>query len=70
MMLTGGSVKQPLGLPRKGWEDNIKMNLRERGFEDGRLMELAFYCAHWRHVVVLKFHDICVRFSNDMFKCH
>ena len=33
--------KRPLGRPRRRWEDNIKMDLREvgRGFEDW--MELA-----------------------------
>ena len=31
--------KRPLGRPRRGWEDNIKMDLREVG--GGDWMELA-----------------------------
>jgi hypothetical protein len=27
-------VKRPLGRPRRIWKDNIKMDLREAGFED------------------------------------
>jgi hypothetical protein len=26
--------RRPLGRPRRGWEDNIKMDLREVGFGD------------------------------------
>jgi hypothetical protein len=26
--------RRPLGRPRRGWEDNIKMDLREIGFGD------------------------------------
>jgi hypothetical protein len=29
------------GIPRKEWEDNIKMGLREIVFEDGKYMELT-----------------------------
>jgi hypothetical protein len=29
--LKGG---EPLGRPRRGWKDNIKMNLKEIGLED------------------------------------
>jgi hypothetical protein len=43
------------------------MDLRERGFEDGRWIELAVDRAHCRLEVVLKFHDIYFRFSSDMF---
>jgi len=25
--------KNPLGRPRNGWEDNIKVNIREMGYE-------------------------------------
>jgi hypothetical protein len=46
------------------------MGLRERGFVGGRLMELAVHRAHWRLVVVLKFHDVYFRFSSDVFKCY
>jgi len=42
--------KKPLGRPRRGWEDNIKMDLREvrRG---GDWMELAQDRDRWRALV-------------------
>jgi hypothetical protein len=33
--------KRPLGRPRLGWEDNIKMDLQEVGESCGDWMELA-----------------------------
>jgi hypothetical protein len=33
--------RRPLGRPRYRWEDNIKMDLRERGFEDVDWIHLA-----------------------------
>ena len=33
--------KRPLGRPRRGWEDNIKMDLEEVGRGCGDWMELA-----------------------------
>jgi len=39
--------KRPLGRPRRRWEDNIKMDLREVG-EDGDWMELAQDRDRWR----------------------
>ena len=33
--------KRPLGRPRRRWEDNIKMDLHERGKGCGDWMELA-----------------------------
>jgi hypothetical protein len=33
--------KRPLGRGRRRWNVNIKMTLRELGYEDGRWMELA-----------------------------
>jgi hypothetical protein len=35
--------KRPLGRPRHRWEDNIKMNLREKGFGDVDWIHLAQY---------------------------
>jgi hypothetical protein len=32
--------RRPLGRPRRKWEDNIKMDLREIGFGDE-------HCIHW-----------------------
>jgi hypothetical protein len=33
--------KRPLGRPRRRWVDNIKMDLRERGWDDGDWIDLA-----------------------------
>jgi hypothetical protein len=33
--------KRPLGRPRRGWVDNIKMDLREIGWDGGDWIDLA-----------------------------
>ena len=33
--------KRPLGRPRRRWEDNIKLNLREVGCDPGEWMDIA-----------------------------
>jgi hypothetical protein len=33
--------KRPLGRPRRGWEGNIKMNLREIGIDGANCIQLA-----------------------------
>ena len=43
--------KGPLGRPRRGWEDNIKMDLRKVGFGDMDWMELAQDRDGWRALV-------------------
>ena len=40
--------KRPLGRPRRRWEDNIKMDLREVGGDCGDWMELAQDRDTWR----------------------
>jgi len=42
--------KRPLGRPRRRWEDNIKMDLREVG-RGGNWMELAQDRDRWRALV-------------------
>ena len=42
--------KRPLGRPRRRWEDNIKMDLREEG-GGGDWMELAQDRDRWRALV-------------------
>ena len=42
--------KRPLGKPRHGWENNIKMDLREVG-GSGYWMELAQDRDRWRALV-------------------
>ena len=39
--------KRPLGRPRRRWEDNIKMDLQEVGWDCGDWMELAWDWERW-----------------------
>jgi hypothetical protein len=43
--------KRPLGRPRRRWEDNIKMDLREIGIEWANWIQLAQDRAQWRAFV-------------------
>ena len=43
--------KRPLGIPRRRWEDNIKMDLQEVGGSCGDWMELAQDRDKWRALV-------------------
>jgi hypothetical protein len=43
--------RRPLGRPRRRWEDNIKMNLREIVFEDVDCIHLAPDRDRWRALV-------------------
>jgi hypothetical protein len=43
--------KRPLGIPRRRWEDNIKMDLQEVGGGRGDWMELAQDKDRWRALV-------------------
>ena len=43
--------KRPLGIPRRRWEDNIKMDLQEVGGGRGDWMELAQDRGRWRALV-------------------
>jgi hypothetical protein len=43
--------RRPLGRPRSGWEDNIKMDLREIGFGDMHWIHWAQDRDRWRVVV-------------------
>ena len=43
--------KRPLGIPRRRWEDNIKMDLQEVGRGCGDCMELAQVRDRWRALV-------------------
>jgi hypothetical protein len=40
--------KTPLGRPRRKWEDNIKMDLREIGIDGANWIQLAQDRVHWR----------------------
>jgi hypothetical protein len=43
--------RRPLGRPRRRWEDNIKMDLREIGFGDVDWIHLAHDRDRWRALV-------------------
>jgi hypothetical protein len=43
--------KRPLGRPRRRWEDNIRMDLRETGWDDMDWIDLAQYRDQWKAVV-------------------
>ena len=43
--------KRPLGIPRRRWEDNIKMDLQEVAESCGDRMELAQDRDRWRALV-------------------
>ncbi|KAJ4428123.1 hypothetical protein ANN_24137 [Periplaneta americana] len=43
--------KRPLGRPRRRWEDNIKMDLRELGYDDREWINLAQDRDQWRAYV-------------------
>jgi hypothetical protein len=43
--------KRPLGRPRRGWEDNIKLNVREIGIDEVNWTQLARDTVQWRPFV-------------------
>ena len=43
--------KRPLGRPRRRWEDNIKMDLREVGCDPGECIDLDEERDQWRAYV-------------------
>ena len=43
--------KRPIGRPRRRWEDNIKMDLREVGCDPGEWIDLAEDSDQWRAYV-------------------
>jgi hypothetical protein len=43
--------RRPLGRPRRRWVDNIKMDLRETGWDGMDWIDLAQDTGHWRALV-------------------
>jgi hypothetical protein len=43
--------KRPLGRPRRGWEENIKLDLREIGIDGANWIRLAQVRVQWRTFV-------------------
>jgi hypothetical protein len=50
-ILVGRPEGRPLGRPRRRWEDNIKMDLREMGFGGVDWIHWAQYRDRWRALV-------------------
>jgi hypothetical protein len=46
-----GGPKRPVGRPRRRWEDNIKMDLREIGIDRANWFRLAQDRVQWRAFV-------------------
>jgi len=44
-------IKRPLGRPRRGWKDDIKMHLQEVGWEDMNWIDLVQGRDSWRALV-------------------
>jgi hypothetical protein len=49
--LGGPKVKSPLGRPRRRWEENIKLDLREIGIDGANWIQLAQDRVKWRAFV-------------------
>jgi hypothetical protein len=45
--------KRPLGRPRRGWADNIKMDLKEIGIDGANWIHLAQDRVQWRACVTM-----------------
>jgi hypothetical protein len=43
--------KRPLGRPRRRWEDNIKLDLRERGIDGANWIQVPKDRVQWRAFV-------------------
>ena len=51
-ILTGTAVgKIPFGRPWHGWEDNIRMDLKEMGIDTRSWVDAALYRDYWRALV-------------------
>jgi hypothetical protein len=51
ILVGGPEGKRPLGRPRRRWEDNIKMDLREIGIDVANWIQLAQDRVQWRACV-------------------
>jgi hypothetical protein len=43
--------KRPLGRPGRRWEDNIKMDLKEKGIDEANMIRLGQDRVQWRAFV-------------------
>jgi hypothetical protein len=51
VLVGGPEGKRPLGRPRRRWENNIKMDLREKGIDGANWIRLAQDGVQWRAFV-------------------
>jgi hypothetical protein len=51
VLVVRSAGKRPLGRPRRRWEDNIKLDLREIGIDGANWIRLAQDKAQWRVLV-------------------
>jgi hypothetical protein len=51
ILVGGPEGRRPLGRPRRRWEENRKMDLREKGFGDVDRINLAQDMDRWRALV-------------------
>jgi hypothetical protein len=51
VLVRRSEAKRPLGRPKRRWEDNIKMDLREVGIDGANWIRLAQDRALWRDFV-------------------
>ncbi|KAJ4433927.1 hypothetical protein ANN_16245 [Periplaneta americana] len=62
--------KRPLGRPRRRWEDNIKMDLREVGYDDRDWINLAQDRDRWRAYVRAAMNLRVVVITDDVQNVH
>jgi hypothetical protein len=58
--------KRPLGRPRRRWEDNIKMDLRETGIDGANCIPVAEDRVQWRAFVNTVM-NLRVPYRKDIF---
>jgi hypothetical protein len=51
LLLREPERKRPIGRPRRRWKDNIKMDIREIGWDDIDWIDLAQDWDQWRALV-------------------
>jgi hypothetical protein len=51
MLVENPERKRPLGRPKRRWVDNIKIDLRDIGWDGGDWLDQAQYGDQWRALV-------------------
>jgi hypothetical protein len=58
--------KRPLGRPRRRWEDNTKMDLRETGIDGANWIRLSQDWVRWRAFVNTAFSSSLTKYHTIM----